>query len=260
MFETLFLAALLSPSDMLYRAIDRLHTYGAPAYAVYELVENAEYRRVAFRGSDEMMNDAQLPAGPDLPQARIYRAFVGPLAYTVHEAIATPAPSATAAAVSPGDLESTLHTIASVSAHGHIYDVRDVGIETINGHRTYHLELRPRRDPERYPLRDLWLDTTTYDVWRAGYREPPDFQLVGGEADLTVNFKTVGRYRIADSWAAVYHGPDLPHPVYRIVVVVNMSFPESLPGWIFDRAEYERRFRAHDPDVLGRYFSATPPP
>ena len=253
-------------NDILFKALNRLWSYGTPPYVVYVIEENGEYRRVAFRGADEMMNDVALPTGTNLPDARIYRAFVGPLSRSVHEAIATPTPAATSASPSPGattqprshDLESTLKTIAVVSSRGHLYDVKTTGIQTVNGHGVYHIALHPRRDPDQNQIRDLWIDTSTYDVWRADYVQPPDVEIVGGEADLTVDFMTVGNYRIAASWMAVYHAPGMRQGVYRQLQVVKMAFPETLPDWLFDEPSYAQRVREHQPDYLGYLFSKPP--
>ncbi len=258
--------SLPPPNDILFKALTRLRSYGTPPYVVYVIEENGAYRRVAFRGSDEMMNDVALPTGTNLPDAQIYRAFVGPLSRSVHEAIATPTPSGTVASPSPGataqpqanDLESTLKTIAVVSSRGHLYDVKTTGVETIEGHNLYHITLHPRRDPEQNQIRDLWIDTSTYDVWRAAYVQPPDVQIVGGEADLTVDFVTVGNYRIASSWIAVYHAPGMRTGVYRQLQVVKMAFPDALPDWLFDEPSYAKRVREHQPDYLGYLFNKPP--
>lgn len=258
-------------NEVVFRALDRLHAYGTPPYVVYMTVENGEYHRIAFRGADEMMNDVALPTGATLPNANIYRAFVGPLSRSVHEAVATPSPSAIApvaaasstapsqrAAAPSLDLETTLKTIAVVSSRGHLYDVKLAGTDTIDGHHVYHVVLHPRRDSQQNALRDLWIDTDTYDVWRADYVTAPDFEMVGGEADLTVDFTTVGNYRIATSWIAIYHGPDLHTPVYRQLRVVRMAFPSMLPDWLFDEPSYAKRLHAHDPDYLGDIFNKPP--
>ena len=260
-------AATSQPNEILFKALARLRSYGTPPYVVYVIEENGAYRRVAFRGADEMMNDVALPAGATLPNARIYRAFVGPLSRSVHEAIATPSPAgtttsplpnATSPALAGNDLESTLKTIAVVSSRGHLYDVMTTGIETMNGHSVYHIALHPRRDPEENKIRDLWIDTSTYDVVRADYVQAPDIQIVGGEADLTVDFMTVGNYRIAASWMAVYHAPGMRTGVYRQLRVVKMAFPQTLPDWLFDEPSYAKRVREHEPDYLGDLFSKPP--
>lgn len=248
-----------TPNEVVFRALGRLQSYGTPPYVVYMTVENGEYHRIAFRGADEMMNDVTLPTGANLPDANIYRAFVGPLSRSVHEAIATPTPSAIAATPGPSlDLETTLKTIAVVSSRGHLYDVTLAGTDTIEGHHVYHVVLHPRRDPQQNALRDLWIDTGTYDVWRADYITAPDVEMVGGEADLTVDFVTVGNYRIASSWIAVYHGPNLHTPVYRQLRVVRMAFPETLPDWLFDEPSYAKREHEHEPDYLGDVFNKPP--
>jgi hypothetical protein len=46
------------------------------------------------------------------------------------------------------------------------YDVTLVGIETLNGHRVYHLSLVPLAQPKTYRLRDLWVDVRTSTIWK----------------------------------------------------------------------------------------------
>jgi hypothetical protein len=55
--------------------------------------------------------------------------------------------------------------IASVHATiRYPYDVSFVGIETIGDRSAYHLQLEPRQARDDYPLRELWVDASTYDV------------------------------------------------------------------------------------------------
>jgi hypothetical protein len=56
----------------------------------------------------------------------------------------------------------SLAEIATVYAKNRAYDVSLVGTETLDGTPAYHLALKPLREPKRYRLRDLWVDTTTY--------------------------------------------------------------------------------------------------
>ena len=67
-------------------------------------------------------------------------------------ATATPSPEPT-----PG-----LQEIATVYARNRAYDVTLVGTDDVDGSPAYHLALHPLREPHRYRLRDLWVDTTTY--------------------------------------------------------------------------------------------------
>ncbi|MDE2481910.1 MAG: hypothetical protein KGN02_06940 [bacterium] len=251
-----------SPNAILFRALNRLRSYGTPPFVVYLATENGETRRIAFRGADAMMNDSPyVPGRTTLPAARIYRAFVGPLAYSVHAALATPTPGAAAThptpgPVAPNDLEATLKTIAIVAAHGRLYDVHVAGTERIGDRETYRVELHPLRDPERNDMRAFWVDTSTYDIVRAQYvyPDPPDLDMPGSYADLTVAFATVGRYRIAARWIAVYHGPDLREPFYRMLEVTRMTFPAELPSWFFD-GSYAAHERAGEPDPLAGLFT-----
>ena len=250
--------ATASSNAVVSRALERLQLYGTPPYVAYLIEENGITHRIAFRGTDEMMNDsAYAPDQDRVPPARVYRAFVGPLAYSVHEAIATPAPSDTQP-VSPTDLASTLKTIAVVSSRGHLYDVGIGDIERMDGRETYHITLKPRKDAEKNVLRDLWIDTATYDVVRAGYvyPHPPDVVGVGTQADLVVDFVTLGRYRIASHWGAFYHAFGLTKPLMRELKVVKMTFPDKLPDWLFDQTLYDGHRRAGEPDPLTHVFDS----
>jgi hypothetical protein len=57
-----------------------------------------------------------------------------------------------------------MKTIATVTSVAQVYDIQLVGEETIDGHLCYHLKLRPLLDPYEYPLRDLWVDESTYNI------------------------------------------------------------------------------------------------
>jgi hypothetical protein len=59
-----------------------------------------------------------------------------------------------------------LPTIATVTATDRVYDVALLGTETIDGSFTYHLQLQPVSRPNRYRIRDLWIDVYTYQVVR----------------------------------------------------------------------------------------------
>jgi hypothetical protein len=55
-----------------------------------------------------------------------------------------------------------LHEIATVYAKNRAYDVSLVGTEDVDGAPAYHLALHPLREPHRYRLRELWVDTATF--------------------------------------------------------------------------------------------------
>jgi hypothetical protein len=255
------------------RAYDRIRSYGTPPYVVYLIDENGFMHRIAFRASDEMMNDSQYFQQTRLPLANIYRAFVGPLSITVHEAVMKATPSAStqpSAALSgtpsapvaqeQGSLVSDLKTIATVSVRARpVYKVADRGIEAVDGHQDYHLELSPTLDPNHFALRDLWIDTTTHDVRRADYITT-DANLPGATVYLTVNFAQVGPYWIAVRWVAIYHMIGPGAPFYRELKVEKMRFPGELPDWLWNEHDYEAHRRSSDPDPLAPLFEASPAP
>jgi hypothetical protein len=52
--------------------------------------------------------------------------------------------------------------IASVEALHHDYAITLEGTDDVNGHPDYHLRLDPIRDPQRFRLREVWVDKTTW--------------------------------------------------------------------------------------------------
>ncbi|HEY1977804.1 MAG TPA: hypothetical protein VGG89_14725 [Candidatus Baltobacteraceae bacterium] len=57
---------------------------------------------------------------------------------------------------------SGLREIAVVEARSRTYAISLVGIENAATRPAYHLRLQPLRDPGRFRLRELWVDTRTY--------------------------------------------------------------------------------------------------
>jgi hypothetical protein len=246
------------------RAYDRIRSYGAPPYVVYLANENGDIYRIAFRASDEKMNQSEYnPKRSGLPLAVIYTAFVGPLSITVHEAIAktaaTPVPSA-GATQEQSSLVSDLKTIAVVSANARpIYKAAVRDVETVDNRSTYKIELSPAADPTRYTLRDLWIDTTTNDVVRADYITR-DTNVPEATVYLTVEFEPVGPYWIAAHWIAIYHFLGAQPPVYRELRIDKARFPDALPDWLFDQQGYELHSLAGDADPLAHLFDGQPTP
>ena len=72
-----------------------------------------------------------------------------------------PAPPVTAA---QNDPNAPLKAIASVTAIAHTYSIELAGIEKIGGADCYHLVMHPAREPQRFRLRDLWIDTQSYQT------------------------------------------------------------------------------------------------
>lgn len=57
-----------------------------------------------------------------------------------------------------------IKTIAIVTGYRHRYNVTLDGIESIGGHDCYHLSLRPVVPSPKLRLRELWIDTQTYET------------------------------------------------------------------------------------------------
>ncbi|MGA7200785.1 MAG: hypothetical protein WBX26_03070 [Candidatus Cybelea sp.] len=67
-----------------------------------------------------------------------------------------------------------LQTIATVTATGHVYDIELAGEERVDERLCYHLTLRPETDPDRYPLRELWIAEASFEVVQLAYERPYD--------------------------------------------------------------------------------------
>lgn len=62
---------------------------------------------------------------------------------------------------------SGLKTIATITSVARAYRITLVGVEPAVLGPAYHLALQPLEDPHKYRLRDLWIDTATYEIERA---------------------------------------------------------------------------------------------
>ncbi|MGA7571245.1 MAG: hypothetical protein WBG27_12385 [Candidatus Aquilonibacter sp.] len=141
----------------------------------------------------------------------------------------SPVPGATIAPPPPNLAEDPITTIATVAAVDRAYAITLVATELVGERTCYHLRLRPLRDPQSYPLRDLWIDTTTYDVVRLSYVWPYN----GTTADITYDFAPVGPRAI---WSIVHiEGQAVSHGLFTTHVervsedLGNIAFPASEP-------------------------------
>ncbi len=129
-----------------------------------------------------------------------------------------------------------LQTIATVSANAHAYDVALAGEEVVEGRRCYHLTLRPRLDPDRYPLRELWAEEATFEVVQLAYERPYDERHT--RVAVLYRFAPVGAAR---AWTIVHieaqatlHGL-LSSKSERVEDDLrDVSFPPAAPSWYFE--------------------------
>jgi hypothetical protein len=128
-----------------------------------------------------------------------------------------------------------LQTIASVTANGHVYDIQLSGPENIDGHICYHLTLRPEIDPNRYPLRQLWIDEKTFEVVQLIYERPYDEK--HARARVLYRFASVGPQHI---WTIVHvEAQSELHELFSSKTesvssdLSDLSFPATAPDWYF---------------------------
>jgi hypothetical protein len=124
---------------------------------------------------------------------------------------------------------STLPTIAHEVAAGNIYAITLAGIESVGGHDCYHLVLRPRLDPGKYRLRDLWVDTKTGATWRLNlalnFVDGP-----GTTVPWTVDFDSVGGVQYISEERAAGTVRNLGQTYSQVIVSFENVQSGSLPG------------------------------
>lgn len=146
---------------------------------------------------------------------------------------------------------SDLKVIANVISVGKpSYDIRLVGTDPLTkGGSAYHLSLRPLSDPQKHNLRELWINTSTFDIMRAiiegDYR--PTYNDIVQDTFVLEDFGRIGPY-----WLVIRHIWTYAKPfsgiTYRYdATSFTMKFPASLPEWFFEG----RAFAQHSGEVTG---------
>jgi len=259
----------LSPAQRIFdAAFRRMQSYPIPNYAVSTdtwhirqtpmgyytgSATSIETHRYAFRLSDGMENVSDPNLNGKLPPAIILPEFLGPFAWSLRSSVRVAPPGGVS--MLP-DIEG-FKTIATVVAYAKpsyaIVTSSDEmpAIEDVNGHQTYHLRLQPRGDAAKHNLRDLWIDTQTYDLWKAHFvgTYAPAPKAPPSPTDVTVYFKPVlGCWVVAH---ALWNYDDPPVRYDFDLQVDELALPDTLPDWLFDSAEYRRHERAGEPDYIG---------
>ncbi len=124
--------------------------------------------------------------------------------------------------------------IASVSVTDRAYTVRLVGVESLDGASVYHVHLEPNYVPDAHPLRELWIDTSTFEVLQLTYARHAESGAPAGTVEY--RFAQVSPERI---WAIVYIDATLPVRGSQKVAnphsdLANITFPKWEPEWRFD--------------------------
>lgn len=249
-------------------AFQRLQSYPISPYVVYTVrwhvtktsnwigsastYDNDEdyVERYAWRASDGTENFSNTAPHRGLPFARIVHQFLGPFAWSLRT-VRTPAPS------SPGlqpDIDGLKTIAVAVAVAKPIYTMNVIGIEYVDGHRTYHLALHPTIEPVKHNLRDLWIDTQTYDLWKARFTG----FYANSPTTVTTTLRNVAGYHVVAQaqWSFTSFGTSVDCDTET----AEMVFPGSLPGWLFDTAAYERQQKSGAPDVVGEILQAAAAP
>jgi hypothetical protein len=145
-----------------------------------------------------------------------------------------PVAGATAPPTPPNLAADPIETIAVVRAVDRAYAISYVETSTIGTRTVYHLRLRPIRDPQQYPLRELWIDTTSYDVVRLTYVWPYN----ATTASITYDFAPAGSQGI---WSIVHidaqatsHGLFTAHTEHVSEDLHDITFPANVPDEDFE--------------------------
>jgi hypothetical protein len=136
-------------------------------------------------------------------------------------------------AAPPNLAPDPLPVIATVTSAAHIYDVTLAGEETVDGRPTYHLVLRPVTAPDRYPLRDLWVEESSAQIVQLTYDRP--FDAAHTRAIVWYRFAPVGPQQI---WTIVHiEARATTRPDRVSDDLSDITFPASAPSWYFDSGE-----------------------
>jgi hypothetical protein len=195
---------------------------------------------VAFtvRTSDGRTYAEALPAAGGAPKPLLQGAFITgpagtPLGFYRVLPNGSPAP-----APPPNLAPDPLQTIATVTANARGYDITLAGEERIGGRLCYHLTLYPRFDATRYPLRELWVEESTYQVVALTYARPYDERDTW--ASVYYRFAPIGTERI---WTIVHiEAEAVAHELLSTKVervsddLTDITFPVGAPDWYFAAA------------------------
>jgi hypothetical protein len=146
--------------------------------------------------------------------------------------VGTPAPGSTHVPV-----------VEQVHASGdRYYVVSYAGLESYENHPVYHLTLRAVIDPNKHPWRDLWVDTTTFQVWKAHADAGGSSGPLSGHAVAYVEFAPIGNFWMVKQATADGEGrfgfiSDSAHYEYYFS---DFGFPNTLPDWYFDEAQFDK--------------------
>jgi hypothetical protein len=196
---------------------------GSHAQFVVRMSDGKTFARAVPSGTILMRGGYILgPAGTPIG---FFRSIVGSYA-TEFASVATPPNLAPDPFAPP--------SIATVVSVQRTYDAKLAGAETMEGRPAYHLTLRPLGDPQRLPLRDLWVDAQSFEVDALTYARKANGDAPPGAVHY--EFAPVGLQRY---WTVARIAAQLPvggnAPAARPQATLeNVTLPPAEPAWMFD--------------------------
>ena len=144
--------------------------------------------------------------------------------------IAYPSPAA-------GKTSPPLIGVQAVTAN-RFYNLSLSGVEDYQGRPVYHLSLTPLPSVSEkdHPLKDLWVDTQTFQVWKAHADASGSQGVLSGEIGGIAEFEPVNGYWLLSHVTGYGKGHALiisDSGQYEYYFS-GYDFPNSLPNWYFD--------------------------
>jgi hypothetical protein len=132
----------------------------------------------------------------------------------------------------PADDASGPKEIAHVVATQHEYDVVYDGVESINGHDAYHLSLRPTSPCGALRLREIWVDTQTYQT----YRLLTERNFTNGSVPWLITFTQIGGAPYIASETALRPVGVGPHLYESAAITFTDIAPVQPKSYLLDAA------------------------
>lgn len=134
--------------------------------------------------------------------------------------------------------DPSVRTIAAVTTTVRRYTISLAGIDSLAGSDCYHLMLKPNYDPQRFRLREVWIDTRTYETrqlisagnfsgtrvsWLITFDDSNGAQYIASETALAPVGVGDHRYEKASvSFQAIEQAPRPTHPSNLFVTKENL--------------------------------------
>ncbi|MGB8267979.1 MAG: hypothetical protein WCE44_16780 [Candidatus Velthaea sp.] len=139
----------------------------------------------------------------------------------------------------PSPEPSPLAVIGAVKVVSYEYDATLAGTETLEGASVYHLLLVPRFDPQKHRLREVFVDTATFQTRRIVAVIVAHAGPIHSQPSATLDYSPVG-----DGWI-VSHGTidfvlrfgPFAYAGAGEFRLTGMSAPPDEPAWMFDAAK-----------------------